>query len=131
MTEKTPHPLFDDKGSLHWHTELNDALRDARAQGKRVFIEMSRESCAACRTLTEGVIPIVAPLLEQGFVALASDADETEEEVDELADKLDGALELPILIVTDASGQYLGGLTGQVDHAQLTQLLEETKIDAD
>lgn len=43
MTEKTPHPHFDDKGTLHWHTRFADALAQAAAEGKQVFIELGRE----------------------------------------------------------------------------------------
>ncbi len=43
MTEPTPHPHFDDKGTLHWHTRLADALAQAAAEGKQVFIELGRE----------------------------------------------------------------------------------------
>ncbi len=38
-----PHPHFDDRGTLDWHTRFDDALAAARAQGKLVFIEMGRE----------------------------------------------------------------------------------------
>lgn len=43
MTDPTPHPHFDDKGTLHWHTRLADALAQAAAEGKQVFIELGRE----------------------------------------------------------------------------------------
>lgn len=43
MTSKTPHPHFDDKGSLHWHTRFADALAQAAAEKKKVFIELGRE----------------------------------------------------------------------------------------
>ena len=37
------HPHFDDRGTLNWHTRLNDALAAAKAEGKKVFIEFGRE----------------------------------------------------------------------------------------
>ena len=43
METKTPHPHFDDRGTLHWHTRFSDALAEAKASNKRVFIEMGRE----------------------------------------------------------------------------------------
>lgn len=43
MTEKTSHPHFNDRGTLHWHTRLDDALAQAKAEGKRVFIEFGRQ----------------------------------------------------------------------------------------
>ena len=43
MSERTSHPHFDDRGTLHWHTRFADALADARASGKSIFIELGRE----------------------------------------------------------------------------------------
>ena len=39
----TAHPHFDDRGTLDWHTRLEDALAAARASGKHVLIEFGRE----------------------------------------------------------------------------------------
>ena len=43
MTQKTSHPHFDDRGTLHWHTRLADAQAQARAESKRIFIQLGRE----------------------------------------------------------------------------------------
>lgn len=43
MTDKTPHPHFDDRGTLHWHTALAAAQAQARAEDKHIFIELGRE----------------------------------------------------------------------------------------
>ncbi len=43
MTEKRPHPHFDDHGTLDWHTSWSEALARAKAEGKRVFVEFGRE----------------------------------------------------------------------------------------
>jgi hypothetical protein len=39
----TPHPHFNDRGTLSWHTRFADALRAAEREAKLVFIEMGRE----------------------------------------------------------------------------------------
>ena len=44
MAEKRPHPHFDDRGTLSWHTRYADALAQAKAERKIVFIEMGREA---------------------------------------------------------------------------------------
>ena len=44
MTERRQHPHFDDKGTLDWHTRFADALAQAKAEKKLVFIEMGREA---------------------------------------------------------------------------------------
>jgi hypothetical protein len=43
MTERTPHPHFDDRGTLNWHTKFADALAAAKADKRMVFVEMGRE----------------------------------------------------------------------------------------
>ena len=43
MSTTRPHPHFDDGGTLEWYTTLEDARTAARAQGKRIFIELGRE----------------------------------------------------------------------------------------
>ena len=43
MTDRTPHPHFNDKGTLDWTTSLADAKAKAQAEGKRIFIEFGRE----------------------------------------------------------------------------------------
>jgi hypothetical protein len=43
MTERRPHPHFDDRGTLDWHTRYADALAQAKRENKVLFIEMGRE----------------------------------------------------------------------------------------
>ncbi len=43
MTDRTPHPHFNDRGTLNWHTAFADAQAEARASGKKIFIELGRE----------------------------------------------------------------------------------------
>ena len=38
------HPHFDDRGTLSWHTRWKDALAQAKAEQKHVFVEMGREA---------------------------------------------------------------------------------------
>jgi hypothetical protein len=44
MTGPRPHPHFNDRGTLDWHTSLADALAAAAAGKKHVFIEIGREA---------------------------------------------------------------------------------------
>jgi len=37
------HPHFDDRGTLDWQTSWKDAAAAAKADGKKVFIEIGRE----------------------------------------------------------------------------------------
>lgn len=64
----------------------------------------------------EGVFPRpdVAPVLAANFVGLAADADSAEEEVLQLAMRLENAMMLPFVIFVDAEGEFLDGYSGAV-----------------
>jgi hypothetical protein len=80
-----------------------------------------------CRSLVQGVVPRpdVAPLLQQHFVALASDADDTEDDVLRLAYRLENAMMLPFVLFADAEGKFLGGSSGFVNPAAFRATLEK------
>ena len=119
MTTRRPHPHFDDRGTLDWHTRWSDALEQARREKKHVFIELGREACGQCRSLVQNVVPRpdVAPLLQERFVALAADADDTETAVEDLAMNLEDATMLPFVLFADADGKFVDGLSGFVNPA--------------
>jgi len=75
----------------------------------------------------QGVVPRpdVAPLLKEGFVALASDADDPEESVLRLAHRLEDAMMLPFVMFADAQGSFLGGSSGFVNLVTYTATLEK------
>lgn len=122
----TTHPHFDDGGAVRWHADLSEALRAAASEQRLVFIEYGREQCTQCKDLVLNVIPRdeIKTLLAERFVCLAADCDAGDDEVDELAAKLDGAEMLPFVMVTDARGQYLDGLSGRIAPDGLLRLLE-------
>ncbi len=74
----------------------------------------------------QGVVPRpeIAPLLQQHFVALASDADDTEDEVLKLAYNLEDAMMLPFVILADADGKFLTGSSGSVNPTNFKATLE-------
>ncbi len=74
----------------------------------------------------QGVVPRpdVAPLLQQHFIALASDCDDAEDEVLHLAGMLEDAQMLPFVLFTDASGRFLEGSSGGVMPATLAKTLQ-------
>ena len=80
-----------------------------------------------CRSLVQGVVPRpdVAPLLQQHFVALASDADDTEDDVLRLAYRLEDAMMLPFVLFADAEGKFLAGSSGFVNPATFRATLEK------
>ena len=58
-------------------------------------------------------------------MALAADCDDPEEEVVDLARRLDEAYMLPFVIVTDSNGQFLGGASGMQTPEGLLGILGE------
>jgi hypothetical protein len=40
----SPHPHFNDGGTLDWHTKLADARQAAKKEGKLIFVEYGREA---------------------------------------------------------------------------------------
>ena len=69
--------------------------------------------------------PEIAPLLREHFVAVASDCDDPEPEVIELAQHLEDAYMLPFVVFTDAEGSFVRGSSGGVHLAGFKQALEE------
>ncbi len=75
----------------------------------------------------EAVIPRpdVAPMLQAGFVAVASDCDEPEDEVIALAQQVEDAMMLPFILFADANGAYIDGYSGVVTPPYLIKKLNE------
>jgi hypothetical protein len=67
--------------------------------------------------------PDIGPVLQEGFVALAADCDDPEEEVVELAKRIEDAYMLPFVIVADSEGNYLSGASGMQTPEGLLGLL--------
>ena len=68
--------------------------------------------------------PDIAPLLQEHFIALASDCDDPEPEVEELAHHVPDAMMLPFVILADHKGQFLEGWSGAVPPDVLKKMLE-------
>jgi hypothetical protein len=69
--------------------------------------------------------PDVAPLLQQHFVALASDADDTEDEVMRHAEKLQDAMMLPFVMFVGPDGKYLDGYSGPTNPVGFAERLKK------
>jgi hypothetical protein len=79
----------------------------------------------------QGVVPRpdVAPLLQAHFVALASDCDDPEPEVLQLAEHLQDAQMLPFVLFADAKGRFLAGQSGAVRPAAFVETLQRLIAD--
>lgn len=116
------HPHFHDRGALKWYTSLSEGLAAAKAERKKVFIEYGRAACGACRALVEGAIPheAVKARLNESFVAVAIDCDQSATEVEDLRDlHMPWARSLPFVFYTDEEGQFLHGTSGGRSAAEL------------
>ncbi len=43
MSDKRKHPHFDDRGAHDWHVDWSEAAAKAKAENKRIFVEIGRE----------------------------------------------------------------------------------------
>lgn len=75
----------------------------------------------------QGVVPHpeIAPLLQRGFVALASDCDDPEEPVELLAGQIEDAYMLPFVIFASPDGRFLAGASGAVNPLTFKRRLEQ------
>ena len=64
-------------------------------------------------------------MLQGHFVALAADADDTEDEVVLLAQNLEDAYMLPFVIFADSEGRFLAGSSGRIDPRAFVATLEK------
>ena len=63
-----------------------------------------------------------------GFIGVASDADAPNEKILKIIkDNVSGALTLPIIVLLDKSGKYVGGLWGKVTDEQFKELISKAK----
>lgn len=69
--------------------------------------------------------PDVAELLQKGYVAVASDCDDAEDEVMALAAELEDAMMLPFVLFAEADGSFLDGYSGVVTPPYLLKKLNE------
>jgi hypothetical protein len=106
------HPYFT--SPVEWHVRLDEALAEAKASGKRVFLQFGRLTCSGTRALVERTLAKdeVAEYLAQHFVALASDADHAEPRVAELVAGLPRTGPTPVCAYLDAEGRVLHSTAG-------------------
>jgi uncharacterized protein YyaL (SSP411 family) len=108
----TSHPHF--VSANVWYTRLDDALAAAAASGKRVFLQVGRQSCAGSRALVERTLAKeeVADFLASRFVSLAGDADRPEPQVAAIVAGLPQHAPTPLCIYLAADGRVLASSAG-------------------
>ncbi len=69
--------------------------------------------------------PDIAPILQEKFIALASDCDDPEQEVVQLAMKLEDAMMLPFILIANSEGEFVQGMAGGVDPKAFAAMLNQ------
>src|SRR5438105_1898206 len=103
------HPHFLDRRAVFWHAHLADALADAAAAGRQVFVQYGRKRCEGSRALVEKTIikAEVSEFLGEHFTCLAADADAVEPAVEALVAALPRREPTPLCLYLDAAGRVL------------------------
>jgi hypothetical protein len=102
------HPYF--QSVPIWQTSLPDALAEAAATGRRVFLQIGRIDCGGSRALVEKTIAKeeIVDYLQERFVCVARDADALDDTERALVGRMRGAQQgaprTPLCLYLDASG---------------------------
>ena len=69
------HPHFP--SALSWHTHLSEAIAEASAGGKRIFVQHGHQRCAGSRALVEKVLAKdeIAEYVAENYVVVASNSE--------------------------------------------------------
>ena len=120
------HPHFI--SPVSWHRRYEDAIADAQANGRCVFLQHGQRTCGGSRALVEKVVAKeeIAEVLAKHFVCLASDVDATEPEVQALLARSPTKLErTPWCLYLASDGRVLHATSGGRPAAVfLTDLIE-------
>ncbi|HOY69220.1 MAG TPA: protein-disulfide reductase DsbD [Candidatus Ozemobacteraceae bacterium] len=118
----TPEGLFP-----RWHSNLPDALAEARKSNRPLFVDFRADWCSICRELEENVFPHrdVAPLLAK-YILVRIDATRNEGEAAELLKK-HAIIGLPTLLLLRPDGTEREDLriVGDIRAADLAATLEK------
>lgn len=106
----------DNAHSLKWGTDLNQAMQEAKATNKSIFVDFYADWCAYCREMDEGTYtdPQVKEKLSQNYVLLKVDVDENPS----VSSKYQ-AYSLPTMIIIDPNGNEIKRIIGYQNAEQL------------
>lgn len=117
------HPYFDDKGTLKWYND--DTYDDALKSGKKIVLEIGRKKCGLCQKFVEKILPKFKSQLSN-YVGVVSNVDDMNAKIKALVIKhMRHATLLPVVIVLDEKGKYVGGLYGEISEADFKKLLKK------
>jgi len=98
------HPYFQSQPI--WQPTLADALREAAATQRRVFLTIGRIDCGGSRALVEKVIgkEEIFEYLVDKFVCVALDADALDDQAQKLVARMKSGSKTPLCLYLDAAG---------------------------
>ncbi len=99
----------DNTPPLQWGTDLNQAMQEAKATNKSIFVDFYADWCAYCKEMDEVTYtdPQVKSKLNQNYVLLKVDVDENPS----ISSKYQ-AYSLPTMIILDANGNEVKKIIG-------------------
>ena len=121
-----------DPGMEFFHGSFDDALAQAREQGKKVFLDVYTTWCGPCIVMQETVFPLpeVGDYFNARFVNYKLDAEDESIEGPEIAARY-GVKGYPTYLILDNEGEEIGratsGMSGDQFIALFSQMLGETE----
>ena len=119
-------------GMAFFHGSFDDALGEAREQGKKVFLDVYTDWCGPCIVMQETVfvLPAVGDYFNARFVNYKLDAEDESIGGPEIAARY-GVKAYPTYLILDGDGAELGratsGMSGDQFIAMFSRMLGETE----
>ena len=106
----------DTTPSLQWGTDLNQAMQEAKANNKSIFVDFYADWCPYCKQMDEVTYtdPQVKEKLNQNYVLLKVDVDNNPS----ISSKYQ-AYSLPTMIIIDSNGNEIKRIIGYQSPDQL------------
>ena len=106
------HPYFT--SGLEWSLSLAEAKSLAQTDHRKIFVAHGQRFCGGTRALVERTLQKeeVAEMMAKHFVAVASDAEALDPEIDSLLQALPKRDPTPVCIYLDAEGKLLSSTAG-------------------
>lgn len=106
------HPWFT--SALLWHTQLDDAIADARASGRRLMLVVGRATCNGTRGLVERTLAKeeLEQFTREKFVLVAADADALEARARAIYDAVPVKAPTPVIAYLTVDGKMVGSTAG-------------------
>ena len=106
------HPWFS--SGLPWHTQLDEAIAEATASGRRLMLVVGRATCNGTRALVERTLAKeeLEQFTREKFTLVAADADALEPRAREIVDALAVKAPTPLIAYLTVEGRVLAATAG-------------------